>query len=145
MTDRRYDLDSYLEACLCTLRYEGADDTLRSWHERRRNTLAVALRVPEIVEPSLSWLLSHVLGLAQHVHHPFSGVLEFPVKTMDSFKDELVQLGTAFSEAHTASFALARSILISCDAELKTRTATQHELQQLGFDPDTEPDEMEFL
>lgn len=145
MNDRRYDLDSYLEAFVCTLRYEAADETLRSWHERRRDTLAKALHVPKVNDPPLNWLLSHALGLAKQVDHPFSGVIEFPAKTTDPFMDELVQLGTAFSAAHTASFALARSILISCDAELKTRTVTEHELRQLGFDPNSEPDEIEFL
>jgi len=145
MTDRRYDLDSYLEACVCTLRYEAADDILRSWHERRGDTLAKALGIPKIDDLSLDWLLGHALALAKESERPFSEVLEFPAKTMDSFKAELAQVASTFSSAHQASIALARKILIDCDPKLETRTVTDHELLQPGFNPSSEPDEVEFL
>ena len=141
----RYDLDSYLQACVCALRYKTAATTLKAWHARRRDVLAIALRVPHLDESASRWLADHCLCLATRVDHPFSGVLEIPEGTVESFQEELSTLQAAFCTARGASLALARSILVSSDPELATRSVSAQELLHLGFDPNTEPDEMEFL
>lgn len=145
MTDHHHDLDSYLDACVSTLRYEAADDSLRSWHERRRDVLAKTLHVPRIDKSTSGWPFDHSLSLAKQAKHPMSGVLEFPAKVMAPFEQELAQLVSTFSSAHQASLALARKILVHADPELETRTVTDHQLLKLGFDPASEPDEMEYL
>jgi hypothetical protein len=145
-----YDINSLIEALVSAERHCSSAPELRDLHQARAVALSHALGASEVHAAARraggDFMLTHAIASAALCkRHPFEGFLECPKEVYELVQLHAADISHLSHELYKAWLALARTLLIRSHPHLANATATSDALRSLGFDDESEPDELDFF